>query len=169
MIRNLILPAVAAALLGGCVTTAGYGYRPGSGDYYYGASEVIYRDRSPYSGYGRYGYPYGWSFGLRYGDPYYPYYAYPYYWGGGHYGYYGYPWGYPYPHRPVRPRGPSGPDLGGSPWRNLDRLRTRPPTEPLQSVAPAPRAFPRRSDDGGATRTLIRRAQERDRIRDQEP
>ena len=31
MIRKLILPAVAAALLGGCVS-AGYGYRHGSGD-----------------------------------------------------------------------------------------------------------------------------------------
>ena len=165
MIRNLILPAVAAALLGGCVTTAGYGYRHGNGDYYYGAPEVIYRDRSPYYGYGRYGYPYGWSFGLGYGDPFYPYHAYPYYWGGG---YYGSPWGYyPYPYRPVRPRGPSGPQLGGSPWRNLDQLRNRPPTEPQQTAAP--RAFPRRSDDGSPMRAPTRRTQERDRIRDQEP
>ena len=163
MIRKFILPAVAAALLGGCVTTAGYGYRHGSGDYYYGAAEV-YRDYySPYSGYGRYGYPFGWSFGLRYGDPYYPYHAFPYYWGG----YYGYPYGPYYPYRPVRPRGPSGPDLGSSPWRNLDRLRTRPPTEPLRTASPPPSV--RRSGDDSPMGGMIRRAQERDRIRDREP
>ena len=50
--RQLLLPAIAAALLSGCVT---YGYRDGHGDYYYGqpTSEYAYPDGY----YGDYGYP----------------------------------------------------------------------------------------------------------------
>src|SRR5688572_3409380 len=72
MIRKLLLPLVAVALLGGCVSY-GYSYRQGAGDYYYGAPSVDYRYYSPYS----YGSPYS-------------------YYGGG-YSYYGpYRYGYPY-------------------------------------------------------------------------
>ena len=49
MIRKLLLPALAVAMLGGCVTS-GYEYRGDNGDYYYGQPQVEYRD---------YGYPYG--------------------------------------------------------------------------------------------------------------
>jgi hypothetical protein len=105
MIRKLLLPALAAVLLGGCVT--GYDYRGGNGDYYYGQPSVDYYDGY----YGGYGYP-GWSgmmgFGYGYGG-----------YGYGGYGY-GYPYyGYGYPYYPpviiVRPDRPSGrpgrPDL----------------------------------------------------------
>lgn len=96
MIRKLLLPALAAALLGGCVT--GYDYRGGNGDYYYGQPSVDYYDGY----YGGYGYP-GWSgmmgFGYGYGG-----------YGYGGYGY-GYPYyGYGYPYYPpviiVRPHPP---------------------------------------------------------------
>lgn len=79
MIRKLILPALAAALLAGCAT--GYQYRGGSGDYYYGSPGVEYRV------YGGYGYPYGYGYGgYGYGYPYYGggYYYYPWYRGHGH-------------------------------------------------------------------------------------
>ena len=90
MIRKLILPALAATMLAGCVT--GYTYRGagGGGDYYHGQPSVEYRYYGGYGGY--YGYPYG------YGG--YGYYGYPY-----RYGYYGYPYAYPrypvyrYPYR----------------------------------------------------------------------
>ena len=83
MIRKLILPALAAALLAGCAT--GYQYRGGSGDYYYGSPSTEYRYYgSPYGGYyGGYGYG-GYGYG-GYGYPYgggYGYYSTPYY--GGH-------------------------------------------------------------------------------------
>src|SRR5690625_7366055 len=58
-IRYLVVTALAALLLGGCAT---YGYRGGSGDYYYGRS----------AGSGHYGAPYGsvgyGSFGGLYGS-----------------------------------------------------------------------------------------------------
>ncbi|WP_199268748.1 hypothetical protein [Cognatiluteimonas profundi] len=96
MIRNLLLPALAAALLGGCVT--GYDYRGGAGDYYYGQPSVDYQDDGYYSpyGYGGYGYPGGWSGMIGYGMGY-----------GGGYGYGGYPYGYPYGYGyPYTPRPP---------------------------------------------------------------
>ena len=120
MIRKLLLPALLAGLLGGCVH-AGYSYRDG---YYYGQPSVEYR-------YYDYGYPYSYG--------YYPY--------GGLYGYYGYPHrygnGYPYyPYYPYYPRyhyrhpkppvsgPPSNPrpphtDDGDNPppWRDLNRRR----------------------------------------------
>lgn len=102
MIRNLLLPALAAALLGGCVT--GYDYRGGNGDYYYGQPSIDYQDDGYYSpygygGYGGYGYPGGWSGMIGYGMGY----------GGGYGGYgyggfpYGYPYGYGYPYSPRPP------------------------------------------------------------------
>jgi hypothetical protein len=99
MIRKFSVLLAAVAVLSGCAST-GYGYRGGSGDYYYDTSASGY-----YSGYGyydrydRYGYgPYG------YGGFGYPYSYYP----GGYYSYY-----------PVRPRPPvSGP---GEPERVVRR------------------------------------------------
>lgn len=129
MIRKLILPAVAIALLGGCVT--GYSYRQGSGDYYYGAPTVEYRyyPTYPYGYYGYYG-PY------RYADPYsYWYRGYPYGYRG-----YGYPYGYPYSHyyyrRPLR-QTDTTPDGDTSPWRRLDEVRRR--QEPRPQVDPVDR------------------------------
>ena len=93
MIRKLLLPAVCAALLGGCVTS-GYGYSDGynDGGYYYGRPSARYYGGAsygygyPYSSYygGRYGYPYGYGYGGYYGG--YPYYYYPrgHYHGDGH-------------------------------------------------------------------------------------
>jgi hypothetical protein len=93
MIRKFLLPALAIAMFGGCVTS-GYQYRGGNGDYYYGQPQVEYRDYgSPYGRFG-YGYPGGWSgsfgWGYGYGDPY------------GYYGGYYDPWLYYTPYR--RPR-----------------------------------------------------------------
>jgi hypothetical protein len=90
MIRKVLLPALAMAMLGGCVTS-GYEYRGGNGDYYYGHPQVVYRDYGyPYGGFG-YGYPGGWSgsfgWGYGYGDPY------------GFYGGYYDPWRYYTPYR----------------------------------------------------------------------
>jgi hypothetical protein len=101
MIRKLLLPALAAAVLGGCVT--GYDYRGGSGDYYYGQPSVDYDYYGGY--YGGYGYP-GWHGALGFG---YGYGGYPYY-GYGGYPYYGYPY-YP-PVIIVRPDPPE-PGRGG--------------------------------------------------------
>lgn len=93
MIRKLLLPAMCAALLGGCVT-AGYGYSDGynDGGYYYGRPAARYYGGAsygygyPYSRYygGAYGYPYGYGYGGYYGG--YPYYYYPrgHYHGDGH-------------------------------------------------------------------------------------
>lgn len=80
MIRKLMLPVLAIALLGGCATSA-YQYRGGQGDYYYGQPSTQYRYYS--SPYGYYGSPYGY-----YGSPYgYSGYGYGYYGNGGRYGY----------------------------------------------------------------------------------
>lgn len=105
MIRKLLLPALATALLGACAT--GYDYRGGNeGDYYYGQPSVDY-----YGGYyGGYGYP-GWSGMMGFGYGY-----------GGYGGYgYGYPYyGYGYPYyppviivRPDHPRPGTGPQRPG--------------------------------------------------------
>ena len=110
MIRTVLFPVLAAALLGGCVT--GYDYRPGAGDYYYGQPSVQYNDAG--YGYGGYGYPGGWSgqISLGYGSGGYGYGGYPYGYGGYGYGYpygyggygYGYPYGgYGYPIIVLRP------------------------------------------------------------------
>lgn len=91
MIRKLLLPAMCAALLGGCVT-AGYGYSDGynDGGYYYGRPAARYYGGASYG----YGYPYSSYYGGAYGYPYgyggyyggYPYYYFPrgHYHGDGH-------------------------------------------------------------------------------------
>jgi hypothetical protein len=175
MIRKLIIPVVAAALLGGCVS-AGYSYRQGNGDYYHGTPSVEYRYHSPYYSAPYYGGPY-------YSSPYYSPYPYGYY--GPPYGsyrytyptyryrqYYGYPYGQPYRHyRGVapRPRIDRTPDSTRSHWRNLDRLqrrgddpgrtmapRTDSPSQPPTVSMPAPRS------GGSAIGGMVRRAKERD-------
>lgn len=122
MIRKLLLPLVAVALLGGCMTS--YSYRQGSGDYYHGAPSVEYRYHAPYGAYG-YGYPYGYYgrsvYDYRYDSPYRyrQYYTVPY-----RNRYYGYP--YRHPNRTYRrPTVDPTPDRTRSPWRDLDRLRRR--------------------------------------------
>lgn len=127
MIRKLLLPLVAVALLGGCVTS-GYGYRPhGGGSYYYGGPSVDYRYYSPYGSYyggayGYYGQPYGYGYGYSYG---YPYGYTPYYYGNQYYYYYGQPRVYYYPRPVERPQVDPRPDSDVSPWRDLERLRAR--------------------------------------------
>lgn len=120
MIRKLVLPVLAAALLGGCVTD--YAYRGGDrGDYYYGQPTTEYRYYGPYGGYAPHGFG---SFGYGY-----PHYGYPF----GYRGFYHYP---PYRHHhrhpPVTHRPPDGsptpqhrPNDGRPPWRNVDELRRR--------------------------------------------
>ncbi|GAB1595075.1 hypothetical protein [Lysobacter claricitrinus] len=143
MIRKLLLPLAATALLAGCVAVP-YGYRADDhGDYYYGSPSVEYRyhDAWPYYGFGYPGYygPYrsGFSFYGYYGGGY-PGYGYP---GYGYYGYprYGYPYRYTYPsyhphngdpHNGGHPGNVNRPD--GGPWRNPDEIVRR-----------------RRSTDGG--------------------
>ena len=150
MIRKLLLPAVAAVLLGGCVTD-GYQYRDGPGDYYYGTPSVDYRHYgSPYGYYGSPGYYYRRGYGLYGGFYDYPYYPY-------------------YPRYYYRPRPNPGDDGSGpapdrsdndrpAPWRDLDELRRREEQrfEPAPSVRrvvprtnPAPRVTPRA---GGGSR-----------------
>jgi hypothetical protein len=177
MLRKLLLPVAAAALMAGCMTTAPYGYGgDGRGDYYYGRPSVEYRHHDGYPGYG-YGYdpyygPYrsGFHGSLRYGYPY----------GYGYYGrpYYGNPYyGQPY-YRPIyRPR-PTGPDTrpDGGGWRNFDEVRRRrdanagstpggigPSPTPVTPIAPRePRPEPRMRRDGEGSRMgeMIRRSRE---------
>jgi len=141
MIRKILMPAVAMALLGGCVTPyPAYQYSGGSGDYYYGQPYIEYRDYGGYYGGLGYGHPYGWYGSIGFGGYYgYPYYGYPYH-------YYGYPYyhgwygGWPYynyryypNHPPVhRPGGGHDGDDDGAredrpepPWRSIDDLRPR--------------------------------------------
>lgn len=97
MITKLLLPALAAAVLGACAT--GYDYRGGNGDYYYGQPSVDYYDGY----YGGYGGMWGYGgYGYGYGSPYYGY-GYPYY-------------GYGYPYYPpviiIRPDHPTRPGVG---------------------------------------------------------
>lgn len=143
MIRKLVLPVLAAALLGGCVTD--YAYRGGDrGDYYYGQPSVEYRYDGGYGGYAPYGYG-GFGYG-GYGTYGYPYrnYGMPYGYGGYYNNPYYPPYYRPYYQRPpvVRPR-PDGPppQHGGDdrrpPWRNYNELRRRPPIDGgPSSVAP---------------------------------
>jgi hypothetical protein len=166
MIRKLLLPAIAAALLSGCVT---YGYRDGRGDYYYGQPNTEYRyyDRYGYpgygySGYGYYGYPgyYGYSGGYYgYGAPYWGgYYRYyiptrPRYEGGHHHGGGGSDGGQAPPpdqDRPERPRAPwrdldgiAGPSAGSK--RQGEMLQQAPRVAPrvATQTQPAPRMAPR--------------------------
>ncbi|WP_162823849.1 hypothetical protein [Lysobacter sp. TY2-98] len=138
MIRRLLIPLAATAVLAGCVTTPPYGYRAdGQGDYYYGSPSVEYRyhDAWPYYGFG---YPYyygpyrpGFSvWGGYYGGYYgggYPYYGYPYYGGGYHYTYPNY---HPRPRPDNNNGGNHDRDGGGhrpdgGPWRNPDEIVRR--------------------------------------------
>lgn len=183
MIRKLVLPVLALAMLGGCVSD--YAYRGGDrGDYYYGQPSTEYRYEGPYGGgYSPYGSPYA-PYG--YGGGYAPYgygggYA-PYRYGGFGYGSYGYPRGYyggpyrhggyyipPHHHRrpPVTYPGPDGTappprvDNRRPPWRNLDELGRRPPadgggTQARAPIPSAPIAEPR--ERGSRMEQVIRRA-----------
>lgn len=159
MLRKLLLPIAAAALLGGCATD-GYNYRSGPGDYYYGTPSVDYRHYgSPYGYYGspgfyRGGYGYYGGYGGFYRNPYYPWYPRHYY--------------NPQP-RPDDGAGRPAPEHGGNdndrpaPWRNLDELRRRdesriepgpsvrriaPRTVHRPRVAPRPTVTPRPSRGG---------------------
>ncbi len=145
MIRKLLLPALAATLLAGCMSS-GYDYRGGRGDYYYGEPSTEYRyEGYGYGGYGSigYGYPGGWNGSIGYGYPYgfsrfsrYGY-GYPY---GFYNGWYGYPYA-PYHHhhhnpRPPNPTSPPPGDVGpGAPWRDPDEIGRRRHRDP----EPAPR------------------------------
>lgn len=88
MLRRLLLPLLATAVLAGCATD--YRYRGGHGDYYYGQPRVEYRYLGQSGYYGGFGLGYG---GYGYGATYYYdrfgrlVYGYP----GGYYGstYYG--------------------------------------------------------------------------------
>lgn len=171
MIRKLLLPVVAVALLGGCVS-AGYSYRQGSGDYYYGAPSVEYRY---YGGFG-YGWPYPYGYGA---SPYGYGYGYPYgyrqYYGDPYRNYYGYPYGNSYHHHhrhpapTVEPRVDTTPDGSRSHWRDLDRLRRRDHVDPSTQMTPhaigvsQPRSQPQ-SDPAPRTSALggmLRRTRER--------
>jgi hypothetical protein len=179
MIRKFLVPALAIAMLGGCVTS-GYEYRGGNGDYYYGQPQVEYRDYgSPYGGFG-YGYPGGWNgsfgWGYGYGDPY------------GFYGGYYDPWRYYTPYRRPHHRdhhgdhhdhddgdtGSSPPTSGDNdhrppPWRDFVRVPPpgrRPPMVPQQprdTGAPILRPMPRIDDrdDRREERREARREPER--------
>jgi hypothetical protein len=106
MIRKLLIPALAATLLAGCITDYGYRGYGGSGDYYYGRPSVEYRYYGGYGG-GYGGYYGGWG-------GYYPY-AYPYRYG------YGYPYRYAYPYR--HGYGPYGYPGYRAPYYNYPRYR----------------------------------------------
>lgn len=145
MLRKLLLPALAATLLAGCVT--GYTYRGhgGSGDYYYGQPSVEYRYYGGYGygygypGYGGYyGYPYRYGYPSRYGWYGYPYYSYP------RYPHYRYPYRYDrHPdYRPDRPRHDGG-SRGNGPWTGVEDIRRR--VEQSQSRPPSSGAMPRSS------------------------
>lgn len=167
MIRKLLLPAVAAALLGGCVS-AGYSYRQGNGDYYHGTPSVEYRYYIP---------NYGWPYPHGYGPSPYSYpYAYPYryrqYYGYPYHSHYGNPYGNPYYYRrPVprlQPQIDPTPDVDRSHWRNLDGLRRRNRIDPGETITPRatatpqpqPRFNPAPDDDGSALGGRVRRAKE---------
>lgn len=183
MFRKLLLPALAIAVLGGCVTD-GYGYN--RGDYYYGRPGVDLRyEGSPYgSFYYRYGYPgYGGYSSYPYG--YGGYYGYPYGYGG-YGGYYGYPYSghpyYPYYPRPpviVVPRPDGHPphidhrDGRRPPWRDLDNIRRRdgdldpPRIQPQISQPQLPvRPAMRRDEGGSRNEQIMRRARDEGRERE---
>ena len=159
-VLGLATAALAVALLSGCTS---YGYRGGSGDYYYGRGAVAhpgyYGYGAPYGsvGYGRYGG--GWSGGVRYGSPYYygrPGYLY-------HPGYYYRPpvVVHPRPGHGHQPQRPPQESSGRPPWRDLGNTvrrvehRERPQrvTSPPRMGAPRPegvRAPVQQARPGGA-------------------
>lgn len=128
MIRKLLLPALAAAMLAGC---ASYQYRGGAGgDYYYGQPTTEYRYYgSPYGYYGGYGYPYGGSIGYGY------YRSYP--------GWYGYPrhsGGHSNGHHGPRPGGDGDGDQDSNPQDDQQADQPRPPWRDLGRLDPSQRA-----------------------------
>lgn len=152
MIRKMLLPVLAVAMLAGC---ASYQYRGGAGgDYYYGQPSTDYRYYgNPYGAYG-YGYPYGgWGGSIGYGFGYYssPYYR-PYYRDYGYPRYPRRPWhggnGHGGGHTPGQPPRDGG--NGRPPWRNLGDLgdaprtgqRSAPVVRQRSSVAPMERTAP---------------------------
>lgn len=168
MIRKLVLPALAATLLAGCVTD--YAYRGGSrGDYYYGQPSTEYRYHGPYGGYAPYGYG-GFGYG-GYGVPY-GYYGYPY----GYGGHYHHPFYHPYYYHPYYRRAPlTSPRPGDTtppqdrrddrrpPWRNYDELRRRQAADgggaavqPREVTPARPAVEPRERD--ARMEQLVRRA-----------
>lgn len=174
-IRKLLLPAIAVALLGGCMTD-GYSYRQDRGDYYYGQPSTDYRHYgSPY-GYGG-GYYGGGYYGSGYSRHGYPYYGSP-------YGYHRYPRGYYRPPVVIRPRPDGGhhPDRDDhdddnrkAPWRDYERLQRerierspvvqrRALSVPVRPARPTPAPSPvrARSDDDGGSRMkqIMRRAKD---------
>lgn len=171
MIRKLVLPIVAVALLGGCVTD--YAYRGGDrGDYYYGQPTTEYRYYGPYGSYAPYGYG---NFG--YGNYGYGRFGYPHgYYGGypfGYRGFYHYPPYYRHHHHrpPVTWRRPDGSPTpqqrsnndGRPPWRNFDELRRRQSADgggnrPREVVPSGPVGTPRDRDEGSRMEQVIRRA-----------
>ena len=170
MIRKLVLPALAALVLAGCVS-GDYAHRSGDrGDYYYGRAITEYRNVGPYGGYSPYGYggyaPYGYG-GFGYGAYGYPrgYYGYPY----GYGGYYNHPHYRPYYRRPpVTYPGPDGstapqprPNDRRPPWRNFDEMRRRQSADggavQPRAVEPAPREAAAR-ERGSRMEQIIRRA-----------
>lgn len=149
MLRKLLLPALAAMLLAGCVTDYAYRGHAGRGDYYYGQPSVEYRYYGGYGYGGYYGYPYGaygsWGYPYGYGAPYpyrygySPYYGYPRY---RHYN--GHPYRYDHDNRPHQGNRPyqGRPRNGGNgPWTGVDDLRRRID----QSAPPSSGAMPRSS------------------------
>jgi len=171
MIRKLVLPAIAAVLLSGCVTD--YAYRGGAqGDYYYGRPSTQYRYDGGYGaypyGYGRfgYGYPYSYPYGY-YGSP----------WGYG--GYHNYPYYRPYLRRPplIHPRPDGTPpqhrrDDRPPPWRNYNELR-RPRADSgggdAQSRPPVPaRPVAEPRERGSRMEQVIRRANRKAENRNEE-
>lgn len=131
MLRKLLLPMLATAVLAGCATD--YRYRGGNGDYYYGQPRVEYRYIGP-SGY--YGSGYYGEWGLGYGFGGYGYGATYYYDSFGRL-VYGYPGRYRYgndwyrsprPHRGHGGRDDHDDDADNDhdrrpPWRDLGRLQ----------------------------------------------
>jgi hypothetical protein len=174
MFRKLLLPAVAATLVAGCVTTD-YGYRGGRGDYYYGQPSTEYRYHGGYGGYYPYGgYPYGYYGRYPYGAYGYPYYGYPY---GGY--------RYPYYYYPSRPGHSHPPSQGGAdrdrpaPWRNYDEIIRRrqgqsatPSGDAIRPQMAVPRPMPAAPRTSGSRmEQAIRQAQQRqgERRRTDEP
>ncbi|MGY0561253.1 MULTISPECIES: hypothetical protein [unclassified Luteimonas] len=144
-IRYIVAVGLAALLLGGCAT---YGYRGGSGDYYYDRSSTGYYG-APYGSVG-YGSVYGAYGSVGYGYPGYARYGDRYGYGSRYYGYpsYGY---YPgaYYGRPivVRPRPdhnrPPRESRPNSPWRNLQGVTRVEHRERAQRIGRGNTAGPR--------------------------
>lgn len=149
MLRKLLLPMLATAMLAGCATD--YRYRGGNGDYYYGQPRVEYRNMGPGGFYGGIGigsgiggYGYGSYGGFGFGQAYYydrygrlihgypnGYFGSPYYGGNG--------WYRPRPNHGHGDHNDHDGDTNGAdrndrrpPWRDLRGLQTRDPDENVE-------------------------------------